>query len=150
MYEATRKEVAALPDSFHREAIKTLLTEAKKEIPGGKIFSSEPADQPSGGIRWPVTSRESPCRSRVREMGRLEAVPLAVGGGDAVRSLFEDEEGNLWIATLSSGLWRLRTPLVTSFGKPEGLDLGALLDRIEKLEAALQSSGSTKSEEGND
>ncbi len=32
------KEVAALPDSFHREAIKTLLTEAKKEIPNGKIF----------------------------------------------------------------------------------------------------------------
>ena len=38
VYEATRKEVAALPDSFHREAIRTLLTEAKKEIPNGKIF----------------------------------------------------------------------------------------------------------------
>ncbi len=38
VYEATRKEVAALPDSFHREAIKKLLTEAKKEIPAGKIF----------------------------------------------------------------------------------------------------------------
>ncbi|MCU0629406.1 MAG: V-type ATP synthase subunit E family protein [Methanoregulaceae archaeon] len=37
VYEATRKEVAALPESFHREAIKTLLTEAKKEIPNGKI-----------------------------------------------------------------------------------------------------------------
>ncbi len=37
VYEATRKEIAALPDSFHREAIKKLLTEAKKEIPGGKI-----------------------------------------------------------------------------------------------------------------
>jgi len=37
VYEATRKEVAALPESFHSEAIKTLLTEAKKEIPNGKI-----------------------------------------------------------------------------------------------------------------
>jgi len=38
VYEATRKEVASLPDSFHREAIRTLLTDAKKEIPNGKIF----------------------------------------------------------------------------------------------------------------
>lgn len=38
VYEATRKEIAALPDSFHREAIKKLLTEAKKEIPSGKIY----------------------------------------------------------------------------------------------------------------
>jgi len=38
VYEATRMEVASLPDSFHREAIKTLLTEAKKQIPNGKIF----------------------------------------------------------------------------------------------------------------
>jgi V/A-type H+-transporting ATPase subunit E len=37
VYEATRKEATSLPDSFHREAIKTLLTEAKKEIPDGKI-----------------------------------------------------------------------------------------------------------------
>lgn len=37
VYEATRKEVAALPDSFHHEAIRTLLTEAKREIPEGKI-----------------------------------------------------------------------------------------------------------------
>lgn len=38
VFEATRKEVASLPDSFHREAIRTLLTEAKKQIPNGKIF----------------------------------------------------------------------------------------------------------------
>jgi V/A-type H+-transporting ATPase subunit E len=37
-YEATRKDIAALPESFHREAIKKLLTEAKKEIPKGKIY----------------------------------------------------------------------------------------------------------------
>jgi V/A-type H+-transporting ATPase subunit E len=38
VYEATRHEVVALPDSFHREVIRTLLTQAKREIPNGKIF----------------------------------------------------------------------------------------------------------------
>jgi len=38
VYEETRKEIVALPDSFHREAIGTLLSEAKKQIPNGKIF----------------------------------------------------------------------------------------------------------------
>jgi V/A-type H+/Na+-transporting ATPase subunit E len=38
VYEATRADIAALPESFHREAIKKLLTEAKSEIPAGKIF----------------------------------------------------------------------------------------------------------------
>jgi len=37
-YEATRSEIAGLPESFHREAIKKLLTEAKKEIPSGTIY----------------------------------------------------------------------------------------------------------------
>ena len=37
-YESVRKDIAALPESFHREAIKKLLAEAKKEIPKGKIF----------------------------------------------------------------------------------------------------------------
>lgn len=38
VYEATRKDIAALPESFHREAIKKLLTEAKKEIPKGRVY----------------------------------------------------------------------------------------------------------------
>ncbi|MCK7508026.1 MAG: hypothetical protein MZV70_30875 [Desulfobacterales bacterium] len=38
VYEATRMEIAALPESFHREAIKKLLTEAQKEISQGKIY----------------------------------------------------------------------------------------------------------------
>ena len=37
VYEATRKDIAGLPESFHREAIKKLLTEAKKEIPSGTV-----------------------------------------------------------------------------------------------------------------
>jgi V/A-type H+-transporting ATPase subunit E len=38
VYEATRMEIAGLPESFHREAIKKLLTEAQKEISKGKIY----------------------------------------------------------------------------------------------------------------
>lgn len=37
VYEATRKEIIALPESFHREAIKKLLNDAKKEIPSGTV-----------------------------------------------------------------------------------------------------------------
>jgi len=37
VYESTKKEIAKLPESFHREAIKKLLTEAKKEIQNGRI-----------------------------------------------------------------------------------------------------------------
>jgi len=38
VYEATRTEIARLPESFHREAIKKLITEVKKEISQGKIY----------------------------------------------------------------------------------------------------------------
>ena len=37
VYEGTRTEIASLPESFHREAIKKLLTEVKKEVVKGKI-----------------------------------------------------------------------------------------------------------------
>ena len=37
VFESTRSEIARLPESFHREAIKKLLSEAKKEIPRGTI-----------------------------------------------------------------------------------------------------------------
>ena len=37
VYEGTRTELARLPESFHREAIKTLLLEAKKELQKGSI-----------------------------------------------------------------------------------------------------------------
>jgi V/A-type H+-transporting ATPase subunit E len=37
VYESTRTEIAHLPESFHREAIKLLLTEVKLEVPEGKI-----------------------------------------------------------------------------------------------------------------
>jgi V/A-type H+-transporting ATPase subunit E len=37
VYESTRAEIAKLPESFHREAIKKLLIEAKKELKKGSI-----------------------------------------------------------------------------------------------------------------
>ena len=38
VYETVLIEIAGLPESFHREAIKKLLTEAQKEISQGKIY----------------------------------------------------------------------------------------------------------------
>ena len=38
VYEKVLQEITALPESFHREAIKKLLSEAKKEISKGKIY----------------------------------------------------------------------------------------------------------------
>jgi V/A-type H+/Na+-transporting ATPase subunit E len=38
VYETVLIEIAGLPESFHREAIKKLLTEVKKEISQGKIY----------------------------------------------------------------------------------------------------------------
>jgi V/A-type H+-transporting ATPase subunit E len=38
VYEGTRTEISGLPESFHREAIKKLLNEVKKEISSGKIY----------------------------------------------------------------------------------------------------------------
>jgi len=38
VYESILLEIAALPESFHREAIKKLLSEAKKEISKGKVY----------------------------------------------------------------------------------------------------------------
>jgi len=37
VYESTRAEIAKLPESFHREAMKKLLIEAKKELKKGSI-----------------------------------------------------------------------------------------------------------------
>lgn len=43
VYEATRKEILVLPESFHREAIRKLLNDAKSEIPSGTV-SCNPRD----------------------------------------------------------------------------------------------------------
>jgi signal transduction histidine kinase len=42
------------------------------------------------------------------------------GGGELVRSLFEDREGNLWVGS-NNGLTRLRDDVFSVYGTPEGL-----------------------------
>jgi V/A-type H+/Na+-transporting ATPase subunit E len=41
VYQTVLIEIAGLPESFHREAIKKLLTEAKKEFSQGKIYCNK-------------------------------------------------------------------------------------------------------------
>ncbi|WML67375.1 MAG: V/A-type H+/Na+-transporting ATPase subunit E [Methanoregula sp. SKADARSKE-2] len=83
VYEATRAEIASLPESFHREAIKKLLSEAKKEIPQGTIFCSA-RDVPAAE----AVIAEDPALSGFR-VGE----PVKIDGG----ILVEDETGGLQI-----------------------------------------------------
>jgi V/A-type H+-transporting ATPase subunit E len=83
IYEATRAEIASLPESFHREAIKKLLSEAKKEIPQGTIFCSA-RDVPAAE----AVIAEDPAFSGFR-VGE----PVKIDGG----ILVEDETGGLQI-----------------------------------------------------
>jgi V/A-type H+-transporting ATPase subunit E len=41
VYRMTLAEISDLPESFHKEAIKKLLTEVKKEIPKGTVFCNK-------------------------------------------------------------------------------------------------------------
>lgn len=81
VYEATRAEIASLPESFHREAIKKLLSEAKKEIPQGTIFCSA-RDVPAAE----AVIAEDPALSGFR-VGE----PVKIDGG----ILVEDETGGV-------------------------------------------------------
>ena len=83
VYEAARAEIASLPESFHREAIKKLLSEAKKEIPRGKIFCCA-RDVPAAE----AVIAEDPAFSGFR-VGE----PVKIDGG----ILVEDEAGGLQI-----------------------------------------------------
>ena len=38
VYQTTLAEISRLPESFHKEAIKKLLTDARKEIPKGTVY----------------------------------------------------------------------------------------------------------------
>ncbi len=83
VYESTRAEIASLPGSFHREAIKKLLSEAKKEIPRG-IISCNARDIPSAK----AIIAENPEFAGFR-LGD----PVNIDGG----ILVESEEGGLQI-----------------------------------------------------
>ena len=82
VYEATRKEVAALPDSFHKEAIKTLLAEAKKEIPDGKI-SCNARDQVA--LKALITGHAEFAKFTVGEPVDIDGGILIEGEGGALQ-----------------------------------------------------------------
>ncbi len=81
--------------------------------------------------------------ARVRE-GRVEVWDPLLGGPRSIISLFEDRRGNLWIGTMGDGLYCFSAPLVKSFGKPEGLDLGYVNSVMESSDGALWISTQTQ------
>lgn len=83
VYEATRKDIAALPENFHREAIKKLLTEAKKEISKGRIYCNS----------RDVVAAKAVISENSEFAGFKVGDPVAIDGG----ILIESEDGNLQI-----------------------------------------------------
>lgn len=68
---------------------------------------------------------------------RLDPVDFLLGGPQFITAFFEDGRGNLWIGTLADGLFCISIPLVRSFAKPEGLDLGYVNSVLEASDGAL-------------
>jgi V/A-type H+-transporting ATPase subunit E len=83
VYEATRKEIVALPESFHREAIKKLLTEAIKEISKGRIYCNS----------RDVVAAKDVISENFEFAGFKVGDPVAIDGG----ILIESEDGDLQI-----------------------------------------------------
>jgi len=71
VYEATRSEIAGLPESFHREAIKKLLTEVKKEIPSGTIYCNA----------RDVATAKAVIAEHPEFAGFVVGAPVAIDGG---------------------------------------------------------------------
>ena len=83
VYQATLAEIARLPESFHKEAIKKLLTDVKKEMPKGTVYCN---------------ARDVPAAKAVLSEHRDFAGfslgnPIDIEGG----IIFESEEGGLQI-----------------------------------------------------
>ena len=83
VYEGTRTEIANLPESFHREAIKKLLTEVKKEVLKGKIQCNA----------RDVAILKSLISEHAEFSGFVVADPVDIDGGIIV----EGKEGELQI-----------------------------------------------------
>jgi len=54
-----------------------------------------------------------------------------------VRSMLEDHDGNLWVGTTISGLYRLQGGQITSFNSPDGLTDNQVLSFYEDREGSL-------------
>ena len=83
VYEKVLTEIAGLPESFHREAIKKLLTEAKKEISQGKIYCNK---RDMAAVKAVIAETPEFAKFKV-------ATPVEIDGG----VLVEGEGGELQI-----------------------------------------------------
>jgi len=83
VYETVLVEIAGLPESFHREAIKKLLTEAKKEISQGKIYCNK---RDMAAVKAVISENPEFARFKV-------GTPVDIDGG----VLVEGEGGELQI-----------------------------------------------------
>jgi signal transduction histidine kinase/ligand-binding sensor domain-containing protein len=120
-------------------------------FPPGRVFplagtASEPVDRAVLGARSVISALEdrdgslwlgTPSGFFRCLHGRLESVDHMLGGPQSVNALFEDREGNLWIGTMAQGLYCISPPLVTSYGQPEGLDLGYVNTLLESWDGSL-------------
>jgi V/A-type H+-transporting ATPase subunit E len=83
VYETVLIEIAGLPESFHREAIKKLLTEAKKEISQGKVYCNK---RDMAAVKAVISENPEFARFKV-------GTPVDIDGG----VLVEGEGGELQI-----------------------------------------------------
>jgi V/A-type H+-transporting ATPase subunit E len=82
VYEATRKEIITLPESFHRDAIKKLLTEAKKEIPAGKVSCNA---RDVAALKAIIADNAEFSKFRVGEPVEIDGGILVEGEGAALQ-----------------------------------------------------------------
>ena len=82
VYEATRKEIIALPESFHREAIRKLLGEAKKEIASGKVSCNA---RDVAALRGVIADNAEFSKFRVGEPVDIDGGILIEGEGAALQ-----------------------------------------------------------------
>ncbi|MDX2022828.1 MAG: histidine kinase [Deltaproteobacteria bacterium] len=66
-----------------------------------------------------------------RHWGRADGL-----SDDAILSLFEDDSGAVWAGTRVGGVARIRTPVVSNFGAPEGFS-DAVTSTIETCDGAV-------------
>ena len=83
VYETVLIEIAGLPESFHREAIKKLLTEAQKEISQGKVYCNK---RDMAAVKAVISETPEFARFKV-------GTPVDIDGG----VLVEGEGGELQI-----------------------------------------------------
>lgn len=97
----------------------------------------------SQGALWQFTPEDG--LTITDHAGRTVPVSLQTEAPSTVQAMFEDREGNVWLATHSQGLWRLRASRVEMLTMAEGLsDRAALLvleDRSRALWVAPQAGG---------